>query len=388
VVDTRDFVSGDLTRRREGIVQLDVCGQPTAFPFAGSGVIPIPADTRLVYFGTRPRGLSLQVRLIEDDEGEWDALRHVEAFLGGAAGLPASLVTAAGKAGAGLAAAFVQFLRTRIRNHDEAIVYTTLDDGLHDGQNVALRFPREGRPRLTANLRILDLGVRGKAQSVAVRVATPRLSFTDQPIVESQRASGAGGRASERRYEVRRWLTERRGLRRFTFSAASGTRRFGMSTDFGPLDRTMGWERAELFEAQGVAAGDWLYVPFACSASLNSEALDVASTAALIEAGGELGEALAPAAKGVAAVARKTGQPLIELLNELSDSELPLFGLDGVLAVPAVPEADPIPAAGIVHLRDGGDAPRRAAVTLNCELRKWQPQPLGSFGLTIETRWP
>jgi len=188
VVDTRDFVSGDLTRRREGIVQLDVCGQPTAFPFAGSGVIPIPADTRLVYFGTRPRGLSLQVRLIEDDEGEWDALRHVEAFLGGAAGLPASLVTAAGKAGAGLAAAFVQFLRTRIRNHDEAIVYTTLDDGLHDGQNVALRFPREGRPRLTANLRILDLGVRGKAQSVAVRVATPRLSFTDQPIVESQRA--------------------------------------------------------------------------------------------------------------------------------------------------------------------------------------------------------
>ena len=387
-VDTATFVSHDLTRRREGIVQLDVCGQQTVFTFAGAGALELPVGTKLACFAACPGSLSLQVRVVEDDQGEWGSLEHLQTFLGVAAGLPASLLNPVAGAGLGLASAFVGFLRSHIRNHDETIGFAVLDDPLRDGQTVTLRFPRGDQSRVTVRLRVVDLGVKGKSEVVAVRACTPRLTFSDLRIVERDRAPGPVGRSDtvERTYDVARWLDERRRLRRFAFVAASGTRRFSVATDLGPLSRVLGWDRAELFHVAGQRAGDWFYMPFSSSVSLNSESLDAASVAALLGSTAELAEALDTDAKGTATWVRKQGQSLIELVNELSASELSLFTMDGLLAVPAVAGAVPVEARGIQILHADPSDAARASAELSCELRKWQPQPLGTFAFGVETR--
>jgi len=391
-IDTHRFVSRDLTRKREGCLQLTVAGQETAVPFAGRGIVIPDFSHRIAYLGRNPRQLSLCCAVTELDAKTRRTLdkasRTAELF----GDLPNAWSPARANAGFNVASALFRMLSGLIRDDAEAVGFTVVDAALSDGQRINVTIPDAAACVLRFTLHVTDLGKHNTHQTFSVRVRDPQIRWSDTPVrVTLGNSARAGGRRRRGQRSVRDWLIVTKRLRQLNFRAENGRHRAVQSFRLTSLDHVLSWDCYELFRVSATRSGERQVLPFAISFSLNTDAFPAADVEASVRKSLDLAAALDKDRKPVTSALRKQGDTCVGLLSELLPRELLLFSFDGMLLLAptdtlAATEPPAVTDNGkIVLVPDPADGTRWTA-DVRRTFSKWRRSPLGTIAFTLEAK--
>jgi len=381
-VDTGQFRSRDLSRRREGIVALTVGGQESVFTFSGKGLIEVNCHAQLAYLGTNPGDLAVSVRVIELDQAVREGLARGGELAEMAAKVIGGLSIPFTETGLQMASALVKLLSKLADDDDEVAAFTVAEGAFGDESRVMLDIGTGDQPKVRLELLIRDFGKRQTLRMAGVRLTEPWIEFGAQRISQREKAnSGKGYRT--RRLTVRSWLVRNRQLRNLVFSARSGRHQAGIVSKFAGVDDVFHWRNWELFRVASARAADRHVIPLSLGFSLNSNSNLVEPLVDLVRAAADVAEEADPQYEQTTKIVHKAGRGLVDLISEIGDRELPLFQFDGALLL--LPEG--VAARGGVlggTLELGRDPDGLWRGELTCEFRKWKAKPLGKIGFGIE----
>ena len=377
-VDTRQFLSRDLTGRREGLVKLEIAGQETLMPFAGRGQVRPEFRDKIAFFGVNPVFVGLTCQVIEIDAG---MRRILETGSKIAAVLNRALTgaTAAYGAGAGLTGALFDFLRLRVADDAESSVYVASRSPLCAGDVFCLAVPDTKGTRVRLELEVADLGKRDPHSMLSVRVCRPRLELDDP--APGQRTRNTSAKPALSTWE---WLQRAKRLRIFDFEAASGRHQATFTTRMQQIERLLSWQDFELFRVASARAAARHFLPISLAFTLTRREWHTRVTGELLRQTLRFAEALDLDPGGMSGRLSKQGETIVEVLAALSHRELPLFTFDGILLLYPGNQAPDTRPHGRLLLAQDPENPRRWTAAVRRDVRKWRDKPFGSFSFELE----
>ncbi len=393
-IDTTQFYSKDsFSKKREGVVILDISGQMTSFPFNGDRTVIVSNKylNKVAYLGTNPGKLGMSLSVIESDQAARDALNNLETWTKKLANVPfLTAIHPAVGPGLGLISSVLKMIKTSVDDDCEAQAFCVFDDALKNEQKITLAFSRTSAtpPLLTVVLKVVGLGTLGKdVGRFSVRIKKPVLTLNTKQPVSVEEIEPSSGMVISTSSTVEGWWDKNK-ISIFNVDAASGKSKYSYTNVSGNIrpaakQGIIAWDKNALFTVKGgdVPAGKLL--PLSLAFSLHPQKLNTDGILDLLKQGSALASIMMPEVTNATQVLTKQAPNVLNFLSEITSDSLSLYSFNGlvVLASAAPPANVPVGKGALWAQQTTGANTWTAEVN---EPITWRDEVIGNFSFDVE----